>query len=578
MERQPLRPAVPVEAVDPLAIAPDPGEMGQLYLDGRAIHPDGMSLACAIPRRPYEEIKAEYARTHDNPDFSIGQFLADNFEMPEPESGLMVAPPGMTLNEYTLAIRPLFIHPSSENSGFDTWLPYDRSVAGAGRFSKHSFLWDGYQMAKGYASDGRWDLVLNIVDNTEYQINRFGYGLNGSADFYATRSQPPYFSNEISMLADEPEYGDEALIRYLPAIEKEYQGYWMEGQGDLAERPDDGKVHGHRSLIRLPLPNGKFGYLNRYWDDADGPRLESYQEDVELGERVTMGLEGEEKQRRLQKLFKDLRAAAASGWDFSSRWCEDGVNLESINTTDVLPVDLNSLLARTEMVLARGYFAKGDEEKGMAYLERAQLREAAINTYLWDPAKKIYRDFNFAKCEQTAIVSSAMAYPLYVGIANAEQTFGVAEAVKGELLFPGGVVATTTEDSTQQWDGGKGLRNVWAPPNWATARGFARMAYILQNRGENVDTGRLLDLADETRHNYMYGIQTVFDNHGVVPEKHNGEDPSQIGGGGEYKPVKLLAMPAETYRAMKVWNPRDPNGCLPIGQLAFRRAKILVPA
>lgn len=576
-----LREAVPTTEIDPMSIAPDPGEMGPLYIEAREFFSDGMLLACSNPKRPYAEIVEEYTKHRSDPGFSPVNFWNTNFDVPKPEADLYKAPDGMSLDEYTLDIRPRFIHSKDDIDSVDVEMPYDRSVAGAGRsgFGKHSFLWDGYHMAVGYRADKRWDLILNIADNTEYQINTFGYGLNGSAKFY-TRSQPPYFSHEVSMLSDE--YGDEALVRYLPAMEKEYRGYWMDGKEELSKLPDDGKIHGHRTLIRLPLGNGKFSYLNRYWDDAESPRLESYKEDVELGEMVTRGLFGAEKDKRLKKLYRDIRAGAASGHDYSSRWFENGKTMDTINTTDILPVDLNSLLARTEQMLARAYHAKfrvtrnpEDILKALEYEDIFRDRVNAINIFNYDPKDKIYRDFNWRQKQQTSIVTAAMSYPLYVGISNEEQTLGVADAIENQLLFPGGVIATTTVESSQQWDGGdkdgNGQMNVWAPLNWSTARGLGRMAHILKAAGSRADIDALLELAERVKGNFSDGgIQIGFDASRFVREKHRGDDPTKIGRGGEYAPVDMLAMTGEIWRAFKEWDPRDPQQCLPIGAVALK--------
>lgn len=575
-----LRSAYPVEAVDPLSVAPDPGIMGRMYIGARAAHPDGMTLATATPLRSYEELKAEYAARYKTElGFSDVEFFDENFVVEPPDEGLYIAEPGQTLDDYTLSIRPKFIFPNTKQSHFDIWLPHNRSVAGAGRFGKHSFLWDGYQMAKGYAADDRWDLVLDVIDNTEYQINRFGYPLNGSADFYATRAQPDYFSHEVRMLADK--IGPKALVRYLPAMEKNHKGYWLDGMDELSALPSDGQAHAHRALVRMP--DGSF--LNRYWDDAEGPRLESYKEDVELGELAVSGLTGAIREARLQKVYKDLRAGAASGWDYSSRWFKDGSTLKTINTTDIAPVDLNSLMAYNEETLAMAYEAAADMEgydrtgcmeKAAMYQQMADRRIAAINKYLWDPASRIYRDYNFADKHQTQIVSAAMVYPLYVGIADKEQTFGVADAVEEDLLYPGGIIATTTEDCETQWDGGvrggKRSKNVWAPPNWAAVRGFARMAHKLVASEVEIDAvhiDRLLGLSERARACYMQGIEIAFDENKVVPEKHRGDDPATLANGGEYALVKVLAMPSETYRAMKKLNPRDAADHLPFGRLAL---------
>jgi len=550
--------------------------MGQMYINARQAYPDGMTLACATPRLPYEAVKAMYASQYQTPGFSDTGFFQEYFEVTPPDDESFIAKPQQSLDDYTLAMRQKFIFPNTRQGHFDVWLPYNRSVAGAGRFGKHSFLWDGYQMAKGYAADGRWDLVLDVTDNMEYQINRFGYPLNGSADFYVTRAQPDYFSHLVRMLADR--YGTEALVRYLPALEKAHAGYWMDGYEELAKRPLDGRVHTHRSLVRLA--DGTF--LNRYWDDGDGPRLESYKEDVEVGELAVAGLTGELRQRKLQKVYKDLRAGAASGWDYSSRWFKDGSQLHTINTTDIAPVDLNSLLAYNEETLAMAYEAAAetpghDRQACLAqaahYRQMRQNRISSVNKYLWDPAEKIYRDYNFVDKHQTAIVSAAMAYPLYVGIANAEQAFGVAATLERDLLYAGGLIATTTENSTQQWDGGQrdGSRskNVWAPPNWAAVRGLARMAHLLMKDGVTTDVEPLFELAERIKRSYMWGIETAFAEHRIVPEKHRGDDPAELANGGEYALVKVLAMPIETYRAMDKLDPRDAADHLPLARLAL---------
>ena len=97
----------------------------------------------------------------------------------------------------------------------------------------------------------------------------------------------------------------------------------------------------HRRVVRLA--DGSL--LNRYWDDLAMPRDEAYLEDIETAR---------DSGRPAAEVYRDLRAAAESGWDFSSRWLADGKTLGSIRTTDFAPVDLNSLLYKLELIIARG--------------------------------------------------------------------------------------------------------------------------------------------------------------------------------------------------------------------------------
>lgn len=80
--------------------------------------------------------------------------------------------------------------------------------------------------------------------------------------------------------------------------------------------------------------------LNRYWDDRDTPRPESWVEDIATAKSNP--------NRPATEIYRDLRSAAASGWDFSSRWMDNPQQLNTIRTTTIVPVDLNALLYQLE--------------------------------------------------------------------------------------------------------------------------------------------------------------------------------------------------------------------------------------
>jgi alpha,alpha-trehalase len=579
MENAVLRPACAVEAIDPLTLAPDPGEMAQLYIDVRKTdeyprgYADGMTLACSVPKIPYPEIRARYMEVRDIPGFDARSFWDGHFDVPNFDQSKITAPDGMGIDEYIQRARPLFIKTAAVSDGsFDYPLPHPYPTAG-GRFDRHLFPHDGYQIMKGYAGAGRWEDVINTVDDLEYMINMLGYASNGNSGIYATRFQIPYFSRGVHMLYEK--FGEAALVRYLPALEREHE-HLMSGQRELSDtRP--GMPIAHRSVVHMP--DGTF--LNRYWDDGTGPRLESYKEDVELGELVVKGLTGVAREIRLHKFYKDMRAGAGSGWDYSSRWFEDGKNIETINTTDIVPIDLNCLMVGSEEMLAEAYAAQaraaelGSVDADAAwmrsaeYKEMAERRKDAINKYHYDPVLKTYRDYNFVQGQQTGVLSSAMGFPLYAGMTDREQTLGVARMLRERFLLDGGIISTLTETG-QQWDG----ERAWASPNWANARGVARMAHKLfqQNVIVEDEFEELITLAEDARKAYMHGVEVPFDLYGIFPEKGNARNPAELAAGGEYEPVKILNMTMETYAALKAWNPRDPYGCLPIGRFVLLAA------
>src|SRR5262249_33632604 len=228
---------------------------------------------------------------------------------------------------------------------------------------------------------------------------------------------------------------------------KEY-AFWMEGAEAL--RPG----MAHRRVVAFP--DGSV--LNRYWDDRETARDESYREDM------TLALSSRRNSRRL---FRNIRAAAESGWDFSSRWFADGRSLSKVDTVEIIPPDLNSLLFGLENAIRSGCERTGDQVCAQDFNRRAAARRAAVNRYLWDQACGCYLDYHYRLRQRIPRVSAATLYPLFVGMANDAQASRVAAVVAKRLLKPGGL-ATTTVNTGQQWDAPNG----WAPLQWIAAAGL----------------------------------------------------------------------------------------------------------
>ena len=154
-------------------------------------------------------------------------------------------------------------------------------------------------------------------------------------------------------------------------------------------------VYNHRQWLKDST------ILNRYWDENITPRQESYREDIATAEKS---------KRNKIEMYQHLRAGATSGWDFSSRWFADGKNIVTIQTTDFIPVDLNSLLYKLELVIAKAKAMVGDESAANIFRQKADTRMMAIDKYCWNKTLKYYVDYNVKKAPSN-IVTPAGMYP-----------------------------------------------------------------------------------------------------------------------------------------------------------------------
>jgi len=383
----------------------------------------------------------------------------------------------------------------ARNAAYSSLLPLPRPyVVPGGRFDE-IYYWDSYFTMLGLEESGQHDLALSMVENFASLIDRYGHIPNGNRSYYLSRSQPPFFALMVELAAAKSRDSAATYATFLPALSKEY-AFWMEGADSL----EPGEAH--RRVVRLK--DGTL--LNRYWDDRDSPREEAYREDVETARASN---------RVAAEVYRDLRAAAETGWDFSSRWLADNKTLATIHTTALVPVDLNSVLFYLETTLAKAYAISHKPEKAAELNARAALRKAAVRRYLWDAGNGVYTDYLWREGIPNGNVTAATLYPLFFGLATRSQGHRVAKIVRAQLLKSGGLV-TTTIKSGQQWDAPNG----WAPLQWIAAKGLA-------DYGER-------DLARTIARRWMNNVVAAYRSTGSLMEKYNVVDPSLAAGGGEY--------------------------------------------
>jgi alpha,alpha-trehalase len=474
------------------------------------IFPDSKFFPDCSPKSDPTAILEAYQKTKTRPDFELKKFVETYFDFPQtPE------------NEYHSAQKPILQHLDNlwdellrrprQDSSLITHhsslltLPHPYIVPG-GRF-REIYYWDSYFTMLGLQVSGRADLIQHMVDNFAYLIDTVGFIPNGNRTYYLSRSQPPFFALMVNVLSEIR--GEEILLKYRYQLEKEY-AFWMEGENELSDEvaahlphlPGVPQPSAHRRVVRLPDEN----VLNRYWDDHAAPRPEAYVEDVHVAKKSG---------RDEAIVYRHIRAAAESGWDFSSRWFADGNRMETIQTTDLLPVDLNCLLYFLEKTLVHAYRLLPDHTPVEVMKDRAQLRKAAIQKYFWSEAEGFYFDYNFSEKKPSAAWTLAAVFPLFFQIAEKEQAAKVAQHIENKFLHAGGL-ATTFVHSGQQWDAPNG----WAPLQWMTFQG-------LRNYG--FDT-----LAAEIRRRWLALNEKTYAATGKMMEKYNVMDPDAKAGGGEY--------------------------------------------
>ena len=456
------------------------------------IFPDGKTFVDCIPKHSLDEINREYIHRKDDRGFSLKEFLTAHFDLPVSYATDYITNKENPVEEHIEALWAVLSRQPDKERGSLIPLPYSYIVPG-GRFGE-VYYWDSYFTMLGLQVSGRIDSIENMVNNFSHLIDEFGYIPNGNRTYYIGRSQPPFYSLMVKLLSKEK--GEKILLKYLPQLEKEYR-FWMKGVELLNHQ---NKFVNHVVL----MPDGEI--LNRYWDENDTARPESYREDVELS--IHSGQDH-------KIVYRQLRAGAESGWDFSSRWFKNAQSFASIHTTEIVPVDLNCLLLHLEEIISEGYQLANNKEAASAYKLLAVKRKKAIQKYCWNDEQHFYVDYDVAAGKKNVQLTAATVCPLFFKIAEEKQANEVAEMIQEKLVCTGGIV-TTIETTGQQWDAPNG----WAPLQWMTIIG-------LENYGQ-------YELAKEIAHRWIRLNTDVFKRTGKLMEKYNVVNTKLEAGGGEY--------------------------------------------
>jgi len=463
----------------------------QVQLSG--IFEDSKTFVDCLPKQPISNIIKDYDTHYNDKDFNLKTFVFNNFELPIEKDTHFVTDTTLSMAEHIKVLWPVLTHKPDISLPYSSLIPLPNSyIVPGGRF-REVYYWDSYFTLLGLMVSNQETMAKNMVDNFSFLIDSIGFIPNGNRAYYSGRSQPPFYSLMVSLIASK---NRDEFISYLNPLIKEYE-FWMSGSNSLNNK--------HIAIDRVVLmPDSTI--LNRYWDQYDLPRPESFKPDYELVEKYNLDP---------STTYRHLRAGAESGWDYSSRWFKDKKNISTIHTTDIIPIDLNALMYHLELMIAQGYNWDGQVNKSKEFILKAEKRRQAINTYLWDNDVQFFMDYDYKEKKPTGVISLAGVYPLFFKMASKEQAQKVKNTIENQFLAPFGFISTLN-NTGQQWDAPNG----WAPLQWITINGLYNYGYY--------------ELGNTGAQRWLNRNSEVYKLTGKMMEKYNVLDTGLLAGGGEY--------------------------------------------
>ncbi|KAL0268857.1 UNVERIFIED_CONTAM: hypothetical protein PYX00_010664 [Menopon gallinae] len=374
-------------------------------------------------------------------------------------------------------------------------------VIPGGRFTEF-YYWDTYWIIRGLLLSEMYETVRGILLNFLSMVSQYGFVPNGGRVYYLERSQPPLLTPMVLSYYEATNDID-FLQSNIDLLEKEFY-FWVD------KRTVD------------VVKNGKTYKLARYFAPSRGPRPESYSEDYNSAAFLSTQLEKED-------LYIDLKSAAESGWDFSSRWFISNKtnqgNKSSIHTRYIIPVDLNAFVYWNAKILSQFYTILKNEEKAVQYRKISEEWLQAVTDVLYHPDLGIWLDYDLRNDIRREYFYPSNLAPLWTECYDKSKVKEVASGVVKYLddfnllvNFMGGL-PSSLEMTGEQWD----RPNAWPPLQMMVIKGLNQM-----------NEPQASQKAKQLATNWVYSNFKGFHDSQEMFEKYDAENPGRYGGGGEY--------------------------------------------
>lgn len=374
-------------------------------------------------------------------------------------------------------------------------------IVPGGRF-REFYYWDSYWIVRGLLLSEMYDTVRGMLGNFISIVERIGLIPNGGRVYYNRRSQPPLLTPMVLSYIEAT--NDWNFVKAnIDTLDKEFK-FWIDKHVVSVEK------------------DGKHYRLARFLDYSSGPRPESYREDIQSAQ--IFQTEGEK-----ENFYRQLKAGAESGWDFSSRWFilngTNKGNLTNTMATNILPVDLNSIMYWNAVILSDFHKRLNNASQALYYEEVAKEWLEAVDKVLWHEEVGAWLDYDILNEVKRDYFYPTNLSPFWTGCFDpAKRDDYVGKVLKylekTRITVNLGGIPSTLEHSGEQWD----YPNAWPPLQYI-------MIIALDNSGDPAAKDLAYELTEKwVRSNY----KAYNDTHGMY-EKYDATVFGGGGGGGEYE-------------------------------------------
>ncbi|VDK30206.1 unnamed protein product [Gongylonema pulchrum] len=281
------------------------------------------------------------------------------------------------------------------------------------------FYWDSYWINKGLLFSNMNISVRHILENLASVVQYHGFIPNSGSVQLSRRSDPPLF---IQMVADYYEAtGNKTFLDQMVQWMDQEMLWWRTNR-----------------TVDVKLPSGSQYQMYQYRALSSCPRPENYLTDLSNGVNGT---------REPDFIWSSIASACESGLDFSTRWFAYNGKYAgtkySIQTNNIVPVDLNVYMAWNFVTLASFYEILGKTRKADRYRKQHKELRRAIDEVFWSDLDGAWFDYDLEGRKLRRRFYASNIFPLLLGGYSSRTTEKVQQYLlnSGALSFKGSIIS-----------------------------------------------------------------------------------------------------------------------------------------
>ncbi|CEF67136.1 Trehalase [Strongyloides ratti] len=254
-------------------------------------------------------------------------------------------------------------------------------------------LWDTYYIVKGLLASQMYDTAKGMIENLVHLVDIYGYLPFGYRIYHLKKTTIPLLTLTVNLYYQCTK-DLEFLKKVLPTLEKEFL-FWEKERS-----------------VNIQL-NGKNYTGFQYRTSLNVPRLENFYSDYDMANHLKDCDQKRDYWRKLQTISESS--------EISYRWVNFNNSINATLDTNILPIELNSILCNASGIIANFHKLTKNINKLNIFKKKYIHLKKSFKAIFYNTVDEIWYDFNLTTFKHNKRIYTYSFFPVFLKCYDKEE-------------------------------------------------------------------------------------------------------------------------------------------------------------